>query len=661
MRKYFVALTLCLSLLCGCLLFGGLLFNDVLSVKKIENTSFCTVENIVNKLFDNKKIKKVEGLYNLDGKEDYIYIIFEKEGYAIFYKDTLELLEYSQQGDLPYQDVQKKKYYGGPNIYLEKDNERLKDIVTGKYISMSESQASNYSKNTRKIFLKNVCEKSEPCKNLILDEATGADPKLQDLIYVTSSSGCISNNEYFNENPTRGYNEHNTCGSVAAQLLLSYHNYYTDRRIIAAEHLNGGWTNATGDGDVYNRENYSDPEFNPNVCTNPALITSKTLGTNNNFYSYVISEIEPEGLTCEDTIDSDGNITHSHSGSSVSDVKNGINEILEKRLDKSEFTINGGNILGSEYPDGSVSIGAINSYIVSEIEADRPVMILMQKVLGGMDHWVLGYGHQSYIYPDTADSYEGYVVDFGWSRETTSVWINSSWCFGYVALQINHEHNYNVITENNINGMYKELRCGECGHRIVDTLFVTDAVGTTITGEKYPISGELVIPATINGKNILNIKYSAFESNKKITRVSYQIGSHLQSIGNNVFFACTNLNNVILPSTVTTIGAGAFQHCVSLTSINIPSGVTEIKDNTFWGCTSLSSAPLPSALTRIGEGAFASTAISNITIPNSMTYIGSRAFSFCPYITAIALPNSITTLGDCAFINCVGLKSIVRK
>ena len=58
MRKYFVALTLCLSLLCGCLLFGGLLFNDVLSVKKLKTLVFVQLKILLINYLIIRKLKK---------------------------------------------------------------------------------------------------------------------------------------------------------------------------------------------------------------------------------------------------------------------------------------------------------------------------------------------------------------------------------------------------------------------------------------------------------------------------------------------------------------------------------------------------------------------------------------------------------------------------
>ena len=34
--------------------------------------------------------------------DDYIYVDFEDYGYGVYFKDTMEILEYAAQGSLPY-------------------------------------------------------------------------------------------------------------------------------------------------------------------------------------------------------------------------------------------------------------------------------------------------------------------------------------------------------------------------------------------------------------------------------------------------------------------------------------------------------------------------------------------------------------------------------
>lgn len=86
------------------------------------NSSYYSVEDVVNELFNDLQIKDCNYLYNLDDRPDYIYVEFQEGGYAIFFKETMELLEYSAQGTLEYSNSNSIRYYGGPGSYLIKLN-----------------------------------------------------------------------------------------------------------------------------------------------------------------------------------------------------------------------------------------------------------------------------------------------------------------------------------------------------------------------------------------------------------------------------------------------------------------------------------------------------------------------------------------------------------
>lgn len=60
------------------------------------------IQKITYELFEDAKIKSYEYLYGFNDAPDFIYIDFENSGYAIYLRDTLELLEFSPKGSLPF-------------------------------------------------------------------------------------------------------------------------------------------------------------------------------------------------------------------------------------------------------------------------------------------------------------------------------------------------------------------------------------------------------------------------------------------------------------------------------------------------------------------------------------------------------------------------------
>ena len=442
------------------------------------------IEKTSLELFGNVTIGSQEFLFNLDESPDFIYVDYTNYGYAVFAAESLELLEFAAQGSLPYQNTRGRRYYNGPKGYFAKINEQFINEVTNESFAISASDAKAYSQTIRQTF--SISERElEPEKNNgeftrapalpgknVPEEGTGfisgtsADPEIY-----------INNSHYFaTSNPMHGWNEHGTCGSVAAQLLLSYNNYYNDRRIIAPEHLYGGWNNATGNNNINDPANYTNPAQNPNACVNPMLMTSQTTGSNNVYYDALITAIEPGAFSCcvpSPVIDPNtGKVKHSHTGSIPTQVTNGMKNIL-----------NGRNV---SYTTNSYTVNSAN--IKAKINAHRPVIILMQKSLGGSNHYVVAYGYGDYKYPvghpNAGKKYPGYIVHYGWSSDRNNVWINEAWCHTYITMQINHSHSY-VSTGTFLYGQEMILRCTTCNHRKAE-VFYAGGSGTLL--DPYLIS-----------------------------------------------------------------------------------------------------------------------------------------------------------------------------
>lgn len=85
----------------------------------------------------------------------------------------------------------------------------------------------------------------------------------------------------------------------------------------------------------------------------------------------------------------------------------------------------------------------------------------------------------------------------------------------------------------------------------------------------------------------------------------------------------------------------------------------KLGDHVFYDCSGLTSLTLPSGLTEIGVGAFeACSGLTSITLPSGVTSIGECAFIYCRGLTSITLPSGVTKIGDDAFQYCSGLTSI---
>lgn len=118
------------------------------------------------------------------------------------------------------------------------------------------------------------------------------------------------------------------------------------------------------------------------------------------------------------------------------------------------------------------------------------------------------------------------------------------------------------------------------------------------------------------------------------------------SIGNEVFFGCSELTSIEIPSSVTKIGEAAFSGCSGLTSINVEAGneVYDSRDN----CNAI----IKKATNTLIQGC------KNTKIPSSVTSIGYYAFYDCSGLTGIEIPSSVTSIGDLAFWFCSGLKDV---
>ena len=549
----------------------------------------------INELFSNKGIDSSGYLFNYDESADYVYIDFAgSSGYAIFAQETQELLEYATVGDFPYEETNGKKYYGGPTAYFNKNGGQFTNTITNETLSISEMEAEQYAQSTRQSFSINantdVENETQPSSEKLQCIFSSFDcnslnapvyPPLDEGNWISPTSGAkyISNIDYFLTSgaaPRHGYNSKGSCTTVATQLMLSYNNYYNDRRIIDDQFLFGTAT--------------TNPERNPNYCADPTKKTSYTLGSNQAFHDMLLSN-KIIGF--------------------LDESQNGLKTYLDGR--GVNYKVNCIDKFPKSLP---------TDVVVSELDAGRPLVLATEQSLNGtpygnqreFNHSVIAYGYQSFdAYASSGDTstYTGYIVHMGWdstgSGSNINIWTNSAWYYSSLSLNVNHSHVYRS-TGITIDGSDMELRC-DCGHRTKESLFSIE--DGTVTGARYPLPREINIPSTINGINITAVGSSAF-ANTTIT--SIELPSSLITIGSNAFKNCANLTTVSAMNNLEHIGVRTFAACSKLTSLPALNNLQTIEDEAFQRCRALTRIALPSCLTSVGERAFAECSELNIVV-----------------------------------------------
>ena len=230
----------------------------------------------------------------------------------------------------------------------------------------------------------------------------------------------------------------------------------------------------------------------------------------------------------------------------------------------------------------------------------------------------------------------------------------------------------------------------ECAFSNCSDLTSVTIASSVISIGSYVFSDCSGLTSVTIGNSVASIGYWAFYGCSGLTSVT--IPSSVISIGEYAFVNCSGLTSIVvepgnskydsrnncnaiiektsntlvagckntkIPNSVTSIGDYVFYGCSDLTSIVIPSSVTSIGNQAFSRCSGLTSVVIPSSVTSIGNWAFSRcSGLTSIEIPSSVTTIGSGAFAWCSGLTFVSIPSSVTNIGEAAFGWCSGLTSV---
>ena len=168
----------------------------------------------------------------------------------------------------------------------------------------------------------------------------------------------------------------------------------------------------------------------------------------------------------------------------------------------------------------------------------------------------------------------------------------------------------------------------------------------------------LSLPETIDGRIVSSIGENAFRGNEILAEVT--IPKSVTTLQYQSFASCKNLTNVTMESgsKLQTIEGASFFECEKLEGFVCPDGVTSIGNNTFWDCKALKEVVFNKKLITIGRAAFAGAGLEKADLPDSLTELGDTAFSGCLKLKEVHISTGIKEIKKWTFNSCESLEEI---
>ena len=132
------------------------------------------------------------------------------------------------------------------------------------------------------------------------------------------------------------------------------------------------------------------------------------------------------------------------------------------------------------------------------------------------------------------------------------------------------------------------------------------------------------------------------------TLTSVHLPTQIKEISSYCFSYCSSLAEIELPQSIVAIREYAFWYS-SLKTINLHENITIIESCAFASCN-LEEIQIPSSVTTIADGLCQnSKSLKRVVLPNSITSIGHYAFSCCVQLEDVSIGEKVTSIGAWAF------------
>lgn len=168
------------------------------------------------------------------------------------------------------------------------------------------------------------------------------------------------------------------------------------------------------------------------------------------------------------------------------------------------------------------------------------------------------------------------------------------------------------------------------GHKVV-------SIGGYTSGG-YAFEGATNMTSVTIPDTVTEIGGFSFQKCTSLTKIDLK---NVEKIGQGIIKDCNNLTTITIPKTLKNDGGWSSGKLQSkyLKEVIFEEGITSIPSDILDGCTEIKNVIIPSSATVIGEKAFEETQIEEIEIPENVIEIDSFAFKNCANLKKITILN----------------------
>ena len=155
---------------------------------------------------------------------------------------------------------------------------------------------------------------------------------------------------------------------------------------------------------------------------------------------------------------------------------------------------------------------------------------------------------------------------------------------------------------------------------------------------------------------VREITDEAFKDCASLSEIN--LPASLEKIGREAFAGCTSLKEIEIASDcLTPLGYSAFVNA-GLERVVLHEGITRVPDGTF-ACTQIEEIVLPSTVRTIDFQAFAACPrLKKVVLNEGLTTVSDCAFAADTALTEIVIPRTVTEIKDMAFTSCEALEKV---